>query len=174
MVRNNIVDFEGMMEEVQKYIKREENIELIRKAYECARVNHIGQFRKSGEGYIVHPLQVGYILAMLRTGPKTICAGLLHDVLEDCSLSREEMAKEFGEEVTQLVEAVTKIGQLKFEDEKEYQAKNHRKIFIAMAKDIRVILIKLSDRLHNMRTLQFMSEVKQKKIASETLPHSRF
>lgn len=169
MVRNNIVDFEGMMEEVQKYIKREENIELIRKAYECARVNHIGQFRKSGEGYIVHPLQVGYILAMLRTGPKTICAGLLHDVLEDCSLSREEMAKEFGEEVTQLVEAVTKIGQLKFEDEKEYQAKNHRKIFIAMAKDIRVILIKLSDRLHNMRTLQFMSEVKQKKIASETL-----
>lgn len=169
MVRNNIVDFEGMMEEIQKYIKREENIELIRKAYECARENHIGQFRKSGEAYIVHPLQVGYILAMLRTGPKTICAGLLHDVLEDCTLTREEMSKEFGEEVTQLVEAVTKIGQLKFEDEKEYQAKNHRKIFIAMAKDIRVILIKLSDRLHNMRTLQFMSEAKQKKIASETL-----
>jgi GTP pyrophosphokinase len=169
MVRRDVVDFDGMMEEVRKYIKREENIKLIEKAYQCAYKNHVGQFRKSGEAYIVHPIQVGYILAMLRTGPKTIAAGLLHDVLEDCCLSREEMSAEFGEEVTELVEAVTKIGALKFQDEKEYQAKNHRKIFIAMAKDIRVILIKLSDRLHNMRTLQFMSEAKQKKIASETL-----
>lgn len=169
MVRNNIVDYEGLMEEVRKYIKREENIKLIEKAYQCANENHIGQYRKSGEKYIVHPLQVGYILAMLRTGPKTIAAGLLHDVLEDCGLSREEMSAEFGEEVTELVEAVTKIGALKFQDEKEYQAKNHRKIFIAMAKDVRVILIKLSDRLHNMRTLQFMSEAKQQKISSETL-----
>lgn len=169
MVQKNIVDFEGMMEEVRKYIKREENIKLIEKAYQCAFENHVGQYRKSGEKYIIHPIQVGYILAMLRTGPKTIAAGLLHDVLEDCSLTRDEMCEEFGEEVTELVEAVTKIGALKFEDEKEYQAKNHRKIFIAMAKDVRVILIKLSDRLHNMRTLQFMSAAKQQKIASETL-----
>ena len=112
---------------------------------------------------------VAYILAQLRTGPTTIAAGLLHDVIEDCDVTSDEMKAMFGEEVTMLVEAVTKISNLKFRDEKEYQASNHRKIFIAMAKDVRVILIKLSDRLHNMRTLQFMREEKQKRIAAETL-----
>ncbi len=106
---------------------------------------------------------------MLRTGPKTIAAGFLHDVVEDCDVSIQEISDMFGEEVASLVDSVTKIGNLKFKDEKEYLASNHRKIFIAMAKDVRVILIKLADRLHNMRTLQYMSPEKQKKIASETL-----
>ena len=169
MVRRNVVNFEEMMQEVCLYIKHEENIDLITRAYRCAEENHKGQFRKSGEPYIIHAIQVGYILAMLRTGPKTIAAGLLHDVVEDCDVTVETIGDMFGEEVASLVESVTKIGALKFKDEKEYLASNHRKIFIAMAKDVRVILIKLSDRLHNMRTLQYMTPEKQKKIASETL-----
>lgn len=169
MVSNNVVIFDEMMNEVRKYIRKDENIDLITRAYMCAEKNHTGQYRKSGEPYIIHAIQVGYILAMLRTGPKTIAAGLLHDVVEDCDVTLQEMSDMFGEEVANLVESVTKIGALKFKDEKEYLASNHRKIFIAMAKDVRVILIKLSDRLHNMRTLQYMSEQKQQKIASETL-----
>lgn len=169
MVNNEVVTFDGMMQEVKKYIKRDENIDLITRAYMCAEKNHTGQYRKSGEPYIIHAIQVGYILALLRTGPRTIAAGFLHDVVEDCDVTIQEVSEMFSEEVASLVESVTKIGALKFKDEKEYLASNHRKIFIAMAKDVRVILIKLADRLHNMRTLQYMSEEKQKKIASETL-----
>lgn len=169
MENRTIKNFDELIEEVKTYIVREENLNIIRLAYEFAAEKHANQFRKSGEPYIVHILQVGFILAQLKTGPKTIAAGLLHDVIEDCDVSKEEFVSRFGEEVYTLVESVTKIGNLKFSDEKEYQANNHRKIMIAMAKDIRVILIKLVDRLHNMRTLQFMSEEKQKKIASETL-----
>lgn len=169
MVSKNVVTFDEMMLEVQKYIKKEENIDLITRAYLCAEKNHAGQYRKSGEPYIIHAIQVGYILTLLRTGPKTIAAGFLHDVVEDCDVSIQEISDMFGEEVASLVDSVTKIGNLKFKDEKEYLASNHRKIFIAMAKDVRVILIKLADRLHNMRTLQYMSPEKQKKIASETL-----
>lgn len=169
MERKTKVTFEEVMEEVKKYIFKEENIDLITRAYLCAQKHHEGQFRKSGEPYMVHCLNVAYILAQLRTGPKTIAAGFLHDVVEDCDMTCEEMSELFGSEVTSLVESVTKIGNLKFKDEKEYLASNHRKIFIAMAKDVRVILIKLSDRLHNMRTLQYMKEEKQRKIAQETL-----
>lgn len=169
MVNNKVVTFDEMMVEVKKYIKKEENIDLITRAYLCAEKNHTGQYRKSGEPYIIHAIQVGYILTLLRTGPKTIAAGFLHDVVEDCDVTIQEMSDMFGDEVASLVESVTKIGALKFKDEKEYLASNHRKIFIAMAKDVRVILIKLADRLHNMRTLQYMREEKQKKIASETL-----
>ncbi|MEG2801820.1 MAG: bifunctional (p)ppGpp synthetase/guanosine-3',5'-bis(diphosphate) 3'-pyrophosphohydrolase [Longicatena sp.] len=169
MVKNNVVSFDELMKEVKKYIKKEENIDLITRAYLCAEKNHSGQYRKSGEPYIIHAIQVGYILALLRTGPKTIAAGFLHDVVEDCDVTIQEVSELFSEEVASLVESVTKIGALTFKDEKEYLASNHRKIFIAMAKDVRVILIKLADRLHNMRTLQYMSEEKQKKIASETL-----
>ena len=161
--------FDDVLKEVKLYLHKEENIDLITRAYLCAKKQHEGQFRKSGEPYLVHLTSVAYILAQLRTGPTTIAAGLLHDVIEDCELTRDEMKAMFGEEVTMLVEAVTKISNLKFRDEKEYQASNHRKIFIAMAKDVRVILIKLSDRLHNMRTLQYMREDKQKRIAAETL-----
>lgn len=167
--KNANKSFDDIMEEVKKYMVKEENLELIKKAYEYANEKHQGQFRKSGEPYVIHVLNVGYILAALRSGPQTIAAGLLHDTIEDCNVDIDEFKQLFGEEVFVLVESVTKIGNLKFKDEKEYQAENHRKIFIAMAKDVRVILIKLVDRLHNMRTLQFMSEEKQMKIAAETL-----
>lgn len=169
MVAQNIVTFEIMMEEVKKYIKKKENIELITRAYLYAEKNHEGQYRKSGDPYIIHAIQVGYILSLLRTGPETIAAGFLHDVVEDCDVLIEEVESIFGKGVSQLVESLTKIAALKFKDEKEYLASNHRKIFIAMAKDVRVILIKLADRLHNMRTLQYMSKAKQKSIANETL-----
>ena len=169
MVNKKSVVFEEVLEEAKKYIHKPENIDLITRAYLFAKEQHEGQFRKSGEPYIIHAVQVGYTLALLRTGPKTVAAGFLHDTVEDCDVETEDIARLFGEEVASLVESVTKIGALKFKDEKEYLASNHRKIFIAMAKDVRVILIKLADRLHNMRTLQYMSEAKQKKIASETL-----
>ena len=162
-------NFDDIMLEAKKYIHKQENIDLITRAYEYANEKHKHQFRKSGEPYVIHVLNVGYILAKLRGGPQTIAAGLLHDTIEDCDVDIDEFKRLFGEDVYLLVEGVTKIGNIKFKDEKEYQAENHRKIFIAMAKDVRVILIKLVDRLHNMRTLQHMKEEKQKKIAAETL-----
>lgn len=158
-----------VLNEAKKYLHHEENIELIEKALNYANEKHAGQFRKSGEPYIVHLWNVAYILATLRVGPKTIAAGILHDVIEDQGITKEELGKEFDPEIAELVESVTKISNLKVKDTKEYQAENHRKIFIAMAKDIRVILIKLVDRLHNMRTLQFMSREAQIRIAKETL-----
>jgi len=165
----NSISFNDVLDYAKQYITKESDLQLIQKAFEYASIKHEGQMRKSGEPYISHLLNVAYILCKLRVGPKTIAAGLLHDVLEDCGVKREEMLLEFDEEITSLVESVTKIGNIEFKDEKEYLAVNHRKIFIAMAKDIRVILIKLVDRLHNMRTLEFMPPEKQKKIASETL-----
>lgn len=161
--------FEHVMKQAESYIQDADALKQIEHAFLYAQEKHTGQLRKSGEPYINHLLQVAYILATLRVGPKTVVAGLLHDVIEDCGVSHETLAKEFDEEITNLVESVTKIGNIEFKDEKEYMAVNHRKIFIAMAKDIRVILIKLVDRLHNMRTLQYMTPEKQKKIARETL-----
>ena len=170
MSQKKQVTFETCMQNVKMYIKRPENIELIERAYAFAYKHHEGQFRKSGEPYVVHVIQVANTLALLHCGPKTIAAGLLHDTVEDCEgVTDEVIIKEFGEEIYTLVDAVTKIGNIQFKDEKEYLASNHRKLFIAMAKDIRVILIKLADRLHNMRTLQYMKPEKQKKIARETL-----
>ena len=169
MKRVKEVSEQDIIDQAATYIHSQESLDLIKKAMAFANKMHEGQFRKSGEPYVVHVQQVAYILAQLETGPSTICAGLLHDVLEDCECTREEMVEKFGEEITYLVESVTKVGKLSFASEKEYQATNHRKIFIAMAKDIRVILIKLADRLHNMRTLEFQSEAKQQKIAEETM-----
>jgi guanosine-3',5'-bis(diphosphate) 3'-pyrophosphohydrolase len=170
MSQKKQVTFEECMENVQAYIKRPENIELIQKAYDFAYGHHKGQFRKSGEPYVVHVIQVANTLAVMHCGPKTIAAGLLHDTVEDCEgVTTDTITELFGEEIATLVDAVTKIGAIKFKDEEEYLASNHRKLFIAMAKDIRVILIKLADRLHNMRTLQYMRPEKQKKIARETL-----
>ena len=170
MSQKKQVTFEECMENVQAYIKRPENIELIQKAYDFAYEHHKGQFRKSGEPYVVHVIQVANTLAVMHCGPKTIAAGLLHDTVEDCEgVTTDTITELFGEEIATLVDAVTKIGAIKFKDEEEYLASNHRKLFIAMAKDIRVILIKLADRLHNMRTLQYMRPEKQKKIARETL-----
>ena len=170
MSQKKQVTLEECMENVKTYIKRPENIELIQKAYDFAYEHHKGQFRKSGEPYVIHVIQVANTLAEMHCGPKTIAAGLLHDTVEDCEgVTTETITELFGEEIATLVDAVTKIGAIKFKDEEEYLASNHRKLFIAMAKDIRVILIKLADRLHNMRTLQYMRPEKQKKIARETL-----
>ena len=170
MSQKKQVTFEECMENVKTYIKRPENIELIQKAYDFAYEHHKGQFRKSGEPYVIHVIQVANTLALMHCGPKTIAAGLLHDTVEDCQgVTTDTITELFGQEIATLVDAVTKIGAIKFKDEEEYLASNHRKLFIAMAKDIRVILIKLADRLHNMRTLQYMRPEKQKKIARETL-----
>ena len=155
--------------EIHSYINNKDSLDLIEKAYNYAYEKHNGQFRKSGDPYFTHVLSVAYTLATLKCGPNTICAGLLHDVIEDCNVTKDEFIDEFGQEIYSLVESVTKISNLKFSDEKEYLAANHRKILMAMAKDVRVILVKLADRLHNMRTLQFMSYEKQQRIAKETL-----
>ena len=158
-----------LFDQVESYITNPESIELIEKAYAYAEEKHKDQKRSSGEPYFVHCLNVAYELAKLKADPNTICAGLLHDVLEDCDVSKEEFLENFNSDIYDIVEAVTKISNLKFTDEKEYQAVNHRKILIAMAKDVRVILVKLVDRLHNMRTLEYLPEHKQKRIAKETL-----
>ncbi len=163
------VTIDDVREVASRYITKKEDFDLINHAYDYIMIKHKDQKRKSGEPYTNHLIWVAYILATLQTGPKTITAGLLHDVMEDCDVSREEMIENFGEEVTSLVEGVTKISKMPFKDEADVYAENHRKIYIAMAKDIRVILIKFADRLHNMRTLQFMPPEKQKRISRETL-----
>ena len=158
-----------LYDEIHKYISDPDSLALIDKAYDYAYEQHKEQKRKSGEPYFVHILNVAYELAKLRVDPNTICAGLLHDVIEDCNVDVNDFKKMFGEEIYEMVDAVTKISTLKFTDETEYQAVNHRKILIAMAKDVRVILVKLVDRLHNMRTLEYLPEEKQKRISRETL-----
>lgn len=166
------VTMEQCMDNIRTYIHRPENLEMIEKAWKFADHAHEGQKRKSGEPYVIHVIQVANILAGLHCSPKTIAAGLLHDTIEDCDeVTYETISEEFSPEIADLVEAVTKVGRInrEFKDEKEYLASNHRKIFIAMAKDIRVILIKLADRLHNMRTLEYQPPEKQQKIARETL-----
>ena len=146
------------------------DISMIEKAYRVASEAHEGQKRKSGEPYIIHPLCVAIILADLELDKETIVAGLLHDAVEDTWMTYEEVEKEFGSEVALLVDGVTKLGQLSYSADKvEVQAENLRKMFLAMAKDIRVILIKLADRLHNMRTLQYMRPEKQQEKARETM-----
>ena len=162
-------DFNDVLISAERYLSKKESFDLIKKAYEFAYKNHDGQFRKSGEPYIYHLINVAYILTELQAGPTTIVAGLLHDTIEDCGITKQDIHNLFGEEVATLVEAVTKVSRLAEKSEEEFQAENHRKIFIAMAKDIRVIIIKLADRLHNMRTLQAQKPEKQKKIARETL-----
>ena len=146
------------------------DISLVEKAYQVAEKAHEGQVRKSGEAYIIHPLYVAIILAELEMDKETIVAGLLHDVVEDTVMTDEEIKAEFGPEVALLVDGVTKLGQLSYDADKiEVQAENLRKMFLAMAKDIRVIIIKLADRLHNMRTLKYMKPEKQKEKARETM-----
>lgn len=157
-----------LVELVSQYLN-EENIKLITKAYDVAKSYHEGQYRKSGDPYIQHPLEVTYILATLKAGPNTLCAGLLHDVLEDTDMTKEEMAAEFNAEVAEIVDGVTKISKLKYRTKEKALASNHEKLLIAMSKDIRVILVKLVDRLHNMRTIEFQPEDKRKRIAKETL-----
>ena len=161
--------YQELIASVKKY-HPSTDISLIEKAYKTADTAHKGQVRKSGEAYIIHPLCVAIILAELELDKETIVAGLLHDVVEDTVMTVEEIASEFSEEIALLVDGVTKLGQLSYDADKvEVQAENLRKVFLAMAKDIRVILIKLADRLHNMRTLKYMTPEKQKEKARETM-----
>ena len=170
-MKNKITEYkkEDLFDLLRTYITNDDSIAIIEKAYDYAYEKHKDQKRSSGEPYFVHLFSVAYILASLKADPNTVASGLLHDVMEDCDVSKEEFIAEFGPDIYEIVEAVTKISNLKFTDEKEYQAANHRKILIAMAKDVRVILVKLADRLHNMRTLQYLPPNKQQRIAKETL-----
>ncbi len=156
------------LEEITK-INKNYDTELIGRAFEKARKLHDGQLRKSGEPYFIHPIAVAKILALLGMDEETIVGGLLHDVVEDTEYTREELVVDFSEEIALLVDGVTKLGSIKFDSKEEAQAENLRKMFLAMSKDIRVLIIKLADRLHNMRTLEFMREEKKIEISRETL-----
>ena len=145
------------------------DLNLIAKAFDVAAEMHEGQLRRSGEKYLIHPLEVAKILAGLGMDEETIVAGLLHDVIEDTSYKDEMLTEEFGEQITLMVEGVTKLASLKFETKEERQAESLRKMFLAMSKDIRVLIIKLADRLHNLRTINYMSEKKIKSKCQETL-----
>ncbi len=161
--------YQDLIQSIRKY-HPSDDISMVEKAYKLAREAHEGQTRKSGEPYIIHPLCVAIILADLELDKETIVAGILHDVVEDTVMTLGEVEKEFNAEVALLVDGVTKLTQISWSmDKVEIQAENMRKMFLAMAKDIRVILIKLADRLHNMRTLQYMKPEKQKEKAQETM-----
>lgn len=168
MAKEQVKTAEDVFDIVASYMNKE-NVEMIRRAYQVAYDAHMGQFRKSGEPYIIHPVQVAGILAELEMDPATVAAGFLHDVVEDTEVSRQDIVDDFDEEVALLVDGVTKLSKIKYMSKEEQQAENHRKMFVAMAQDIRVILIKLADRLHNLRTLKYQTVEKQRMKANETL-----
>ena len=162
--------YSRLIDKIKRYHPSAGDLSAMDKAYNFAKKCHGDQKRKSGEPYIIHPIHTALILADLELDKESIMAGLLHDVMEDTKVTREQMISEFGEEVTDLVDGVTKLTKLDYDADKvEKQAENLRKMFLAMAKDIRVILIKLADRLHNMRTLQYMTPEKQKEKSKETM-----
>ena len=161
-------ELQEILDKIKKYAPNADVTPVI-KAYELAKSAHAGVFRKSGEPYIIHPIAVANILADLELDMEVIAAGLLHDVVEDTPYTYEDITELFGKDIADLVDGVTKLGKIKYQTKEESQAENLRKMFLAMAKDIRVILIKLADRLHNMRTLKFMPEEKAKYKAKETL-----
>ena len=168
------VTIEQTEKALQKLFKKapyltEVDQELLKRAYTYAELHHRGQKRSSGEDYIIHPVAVAEILAGLQLDPMTLAAALLHDVVEDTKVTDEELVRQFGSEIASLVDGVTKLKRLRFESREEQQAENLRKMFLAMAKDIRVALIRLADRLHNMRTLKYRPPEKQRKTAEETL-----
>ena len=164
----NPVTIDMILEAVKSY-QPNADADLIRRAYELADAAHKGQKRVSGEDYISHPLAVAKILTDLQIDDITISAAILHDVVEDTTHTLDEMRERFGEEVAMLIDGVTKLGRIQYKSKEEQQLESYRKMFLAMAKDIRVIMIKLADRLHNMRTLKYMREDKQKRIARETI-----
>lgn len=160
--------FNGLKEQLKGYLDTSQ-VQQIEQAYIFARDAHSGQLRSSGDPYITHPVAVAKILANLKLDSQTLMAALMHDVIEDCGVSREELAEKFGEPVAALVEGVSKLTQIKFNTREEAQAENFRKMMMAMVKDLRVVLIKLADRLHNMRTIGSLSREKKRRIAKETM-----
>lgn len=168
MGSESIVSIEDIKQQILSY-QPDAPISLVQKAYEVARDAHSGQLRVSGENYISHPVGVANILTDLQIDAITISAALLHDVVEDTTYSLEEIEKNFGKEIARMVDGVTKLSRIEYKSKEEQQLENYRKMFLAMAKDIRVVLIKLADRMHNMRTLKYMPEHKQRRIAQETL-----
>jgi GTP diphosphokinase / guanosine-3',5'-bis(diphosphate) 3'-diphosphatase len=163
-----MIRFEDLLERVRSYTSDEDR-EFLRRAYVFSALEHKGQVRHSGEPYLVHPLEVASILVDMRLDPVTIASGLLHDVVEDTLTTIEKIEEHFGSEVAHVVEGVTKISAITFSSSEERQAENFRKMLLAMVDDIRVILVKLADRLHNMRTLEHMSEERRLRTAQETL-----
>jgi len=163
-----MIRFEDLLDKVRGY-SPDADLELLRKAYVFSALEHKGQIRHSGEPYLVHPLEVADILADMKLDAVCIAAGLLHDVVEDTLTTPDKIRQMFGEDVAHIVEGVTKIGAIPFSSTEERQAENFRKMLLAMVDDIRVILVKLADRLHNMRTLQHMADDKRVRIAQETL-----
>jgi GTP pyrophosphokinase len=163
-----VIRFEDLLDKVRGY-SPDADLELLRKAYVFSALEHKGQIRHSGEPYLVHPMEVADILADMKLDAVCIAAGLLHDVVEDTLTTPDKIREKFGEDVAHIVEGVTKIGAIPFSSSEERQAENFRKMLLAMVDDIRVILVKLADRLHNMRTLQFMADDKRVRIAQETL-----
>lgn len=163
------VSYEDLYALTSQYIHKEESQALMKRAYDLANRLHDGQFRQSGEAYIIHPLSVAIILAELHAGPATICAGLLHDTVEDTNETEEDLAKDFGGDIASIVDGLTKIEQMTFTSLEQKQAENQQHMLLAMAKDIRVIIVKLADRLHNIRTLDACPEEKQRRVARETL-----
>jgi len=168
MSEMNPVTIDAILEAVKRY-QPNADTDLIRRAYELADAAHSGQKRISGEDYIIHPLAVAKILTELQIDDITISAAILHDVVEDTTHTLKEMRELFGDEVAMLIDGVTKLGRIQYKSKEEQQLESYRKMFLAMAKDIRVIMIKLADRLHNMRTLKYVREDKQKRIARETI-----
>ena len=163
------VTIEEIIDHAHEYIDDEEQLSVIKRAYLFAKEKHQGQFRKSGEAYIYHPMNVALILTTIYADFETIAAGLLHDVLEDCDCSAEEMEKKFGSTITKLVQGVTKLSKIHFSTENEYLIDYYKKIIVGMSEDVRVIIVKLADRLHNMRTLWAIPEDRQKVKAKESL-----
>ena len=165
---NTQYTIEDIINKMKKNNRRTDT-KLIMKAYNFAREKHGDQLRKSGEPYIIHPLQVAYILADLELDDPSICAALLHDVVEDTSITEQDLINEFGTEIAEMVDGVTKLSKLNYQSVEEAQVENYRKMFLAMGKDIRVIMIKLADRLHNMRTLKYLTRERQIANAKETM-----
>jgi GTP diphosphokinase / guanosine-3',5'-bis(diphosphate) 3'-diphosphatase len=163
-----VTELQTLIEEIPKY-QPGADLDVLQRAYRFSEVSHQGQQRASGEPYLSHPLEVAHLLVGFKMDVTTVTAGLLHDVLEDTSATKDELEREFGKEIADLVDGVTKLGKLAFSSREERQAENFRKMLVAMARDLRVLMIKLADRLHNMRTLDYLPPEKSRKIAQETL-----